>query len=115
MRTTGTKMSELVPDNLVAGTFPPLDAFAIELKESGVIERGTVMQRETDGKYGKLAAGGTASCIIAETTEADDTYAQAYRSGNFFRNNLTASEDYELTADDEYNLRLAGIYLTDGI
>lgn len=115
MRTTGAKMGEHIPDNLVAGAFPPLDAFAIELEEKGVIERGTVMQRESDGKYSVLAAGGTASCVIAETTEADDTYAQAYRSGNFYRNNLIVDDSYELTADDENNLRLAGIYLTDGI
>ncbi|MCD8355870.1 MAG: hypothetical protein LUE11_04785 [Clostridia bacterium] len=130
-RMTGDNIGTFKPDNLIAGTYPPVQAFNIDLKESGVIERGTVMSFEDDGTYAVLGTGsGTASCIIADTTQEDDVAAVAYRSGCFFRDALicgtvnttgeeddasTTKEDYELTAVDENNLRLAGIVLTNGI
>lgn len=130
-RVTGDNIGTFMPDNLIAGTYPPVMAFNINLKESGVIQRGTVMSRESDGTYAVLGTGtGEASCIIADTTEEDDEVAVAYHSGCFYRDaliagtvtktageggNQTETEDYELSVDDENNLRLAGIILTNGI
>lgn len=131
-RVTGDNIGTFMPDNLIAGTYPPVQAFNIDLKESGIIQRGTIMSFEDDGTYAVLGTGsGTASCIIADTTEEDDVIAVAYRSGCFFRDALicgtvkkttgegedavTTEEDYELTTADENNLRLAGIVLTNGI
>ena len=113
---TGGVLGEFVPDNLIASVYPPPSAFTIELKTPGIIARGTVMSREEDGKYEVLGSGsGPASCIIADTTEEKDTIATAYRSGHFLRNGLIVKDEYALSADDENNLRLADIFLSDGI
>ena len=113
---TGNMIGSLKPDNLIARIYPPVEAFIIDLKESGIIERGTVMSLEDDGTYAVLGAGaGTASCIIADTTTEEDVIATAYRTGHFYRNGLVVADGYELTATDENNLRLAGILLSDGI
>lgn len=131
-RVTGNSIGEMVQDNLIASTFPPAEAFTIDLKTSGVIERGTVMTLESDGKYEVIGKGsGDASCVLAETTEEDDVVGVAYRTGHFYRNGIkvgtvtkttgegdsavTTEEEYELTAEDENNLRLAGILLSDGL
>lgn len=59
---------------------------------------------------------------IVETTkfkaarfDGESVNAAAYRSGHFHRNALILQNGYELTPDDENNLRLAGIFLSDGI
>ena len=117
-RTTGGVIGNCAPDNLVADIFPPPDVFTIELKDGAKpIARGTVMAREKDGKFSVMKGEetGTASCIIAETTIEGDTKAVAYRSGNFNRNALITEGDYELSADDESNLREAGIFLRDSL
>lgn len=61
------------------------------------------------------AITGTASAIVATDVEAGDIVVEAYVSGNFYRNMVTVAEGYALTEEDENNLRLAGILLTDGI
>lgn len=115
-RITGGKIGECTPDNLIASTYPPAIPFTIDLTTSGIIERGTVMSLEADGTYAVLGTGtGTASCVIADTTEEDDVMATAYRTGHFYRNGLIVGDGYELTDTDENNLRLAGILLSDGI
>lgn len=104
-------------DNLIAGVSPATRVIAVDLTTSGVITRGTVMSRESDGTYAVLGAGtGTAAGILAQDTEEDDVIAEIYITGFFCRDVLTVADGYELTADDEFNLRQAGpILLTDGI
>lgn len=115
-RVTGGVMDSIGADNLIAGVYPPPVVHTFDLKEADIIERGTVLSRETDGTYAVLGTGtGTASAVVAETTDEEDTVVVAYVSGLFYRNTLTVGDGYELTADDENNLRLAGILLTDGI
>lgn len=125
-RTTGGQVGSIGADNLIAGIYPPPVTQVFDLKTSGIIERGTVLGRGADGKYFVLGAKtgtgtsataieGTASVIVAETTEEDDEIVVAYISGHFYRNGLIVADDYELTEADENNLRLAGIRLTDGI
>ena len=115
-KVTGNPIGTMTPDNLIASMFPPAEAFTIDLKTSGVIERGTVMSLESDGKYEVLGKGtGTASCVLAETTEADDVVGVAYRTGHFYRNGIKVGSEYALTETDENNLRLAGILLSDGL
>lgn len=114
--TTGGAFGSTKADNLVAGTYPPLNATVFDLKESGIIERGTVLSRESNGKYAVLGTGtGTAAAIVAETTDETDTIVTAYIGGLFYRNLLVVGDGYELTEADEHNLRLAGILLKDGI
>ncbi|MCD7918636.1 MAG: hypothetical protein LUG45_00875 [Clostridiales bacterium] len=112
---TGGVIGTLEADNLIAGIYPPAIAHIFTLTTSAVIERGTVLSRESDGTYAVLGAGsGTASVVVAETTLEDDTEVEAYVSGYFYRDQLIfSSDDYELTEEDENNLRLAGILLTD--
>lgn len=127
--TTGGIFDTTGADNLVAGDFPGLVAKVFELKDKGIIERGTVLGRGADGKYFVLGAtqesetegedpvaiDGPAAAIVADTTTEDDDYVTAYVSGLFYRNLLLVADGYELTEEDEYNLRLGGILLTDGI
>lgn len=114
--TTGGVMDSIGAENLIAGTYPPPVAHVLDLKTSGIIERGTLLSRESDGKYAVIGTGtGTASAVVAETTDEEDTVVVAYISGLFYRNMLIVGDDYELTEADENNLRLAGILLKDGI
>jgi hypothetical protein len=109
---TENKIGSSGSDNLIAGTYPPVVAKLFDLKGSGIIQRGTVLSREDDGTYAVLGTGsGTASVVVAETTEEDDTVVEAYVSGLFYRNMLNNT----LTEKEENELRLAGILLTDGI
>ena len=113
-RITGQVLDINQPDNLIAKLFPQTDSFVIELKTPGAYRRGTVLSLESDGKYEVLGVGsGNASAVLADPTlETDDT-AVAYRSGNLNRNALIVAENYTLTAADENNLRMAGIFLSD--
>lgn len=111
---TGGIMDTLAADNLVASDYPGLVARALTLTTSAEIQRGTVLTRESDGTYAVLGAGsGTAAAIVAVPTEEDDTVVEAYVSGCFYRNLLLPENT--LTETDEFNLRLAGSLLTDGI
>jgi hypothetical protein len=58
---------------------------------------------------------GTASVIVAVPPDEEDTMVEAYICGNFYRNSLVFADDYELTEEDENNLRTVGIVLYDGI
>ncbi len=113
-KTTGTKIGALEADNLIARVWPPAETQIIDLKTPGAYQRGTLLSFESDGAYEVLGSGsGTASCILAAATEAEDTTAEAYISGNFYRGALIAADSYTLTPEDENNLRLAGILLSD--
>lgn len=113
-------------DNLIAKLSPPPDTFLVELKTKGAYKRGTVLSLESNGTYEVLGAGkGKASCILADATAEEDDIAVAYRSGHFNRNALICAEkttendgesvttEHELTATEENDLRLAGIFLSD--
>lgn len=113
VRVTGGQIDKLTPDNLIAKAYPPTDSFVIELETPGAYSRGTVLSLESDGKYEVLGSGsGTASAVLSDDTLEDDDTAVAYRTGHFNRNALIMAENYELTATDENNLRLAGILLS---
>jgi hypothetical protein len=112
--TTGGRVDYIDHDNLIAKLYPPTDTFLVELKTAGAYKRGTVLSREEDGSYEVLGSGtGKASAVVADDTMDGDGTAVAYRSGHFNRLALIVAEDYELTADDENDLRGAGILLTD--
>jgi hypothetical protein len=115
-RETGGVVGTFQPDDLIAKVYPPCDVFILELAKAGAYARGTVLTREADGTYAVLGAGnGTASAILAEETDEEETTAEAYRSGHFYRNKLSVADGHELTEEDENNLRLAGIFLSDGV
>ena len=116
VRVTGGRIDELTPDNLIAKNYPPADSFVIELKTPGEYKRGTVLSLESDGKYEVLGSGsGTASAVLSDDTLENDDTAVAYRSGHFNRNALIVAAEYELTAADENNLRMSGIFLSDAM
>lgn len=113
-RMTGGLVGSTGSDNLIAKLIPAPDSFLVELKTAGAYKRGTVLSRESDGTYEVLGAGsGKASVVLADDTLDGETTAVAYRSGHFNRLALIVAEGYELTADDENELRLAGIHLSD--
>lgn len=113
---TGGLVGSTGLDNLIAKLYPPVDSFLVELKTPGGYKRGTVLSREADGSYEVLGKGsGKASAVIADDTQDGDGTAVAYRSGHFNRQALLFGEGYELTAEDENELRLAGIHLSDAV
>lgn len=112
---TGGKIGSRGADKLFAGVFPAPATFVVELKTAGEYERGTVLSLESDGTYEVLGKGtGKASAILERTayTEEADT-AIAYRSGHFNRGALLMDEGHTLSAEEENDLRLAGIFLSD--
>lgn len=113
-RKTGGRIGSTGADNLIAKLYPQPDSMIVELKTPGVYRRGTVLTLEEDGKYEVLGTGsGTASVVLADDTETEDESAVVYRSGHFNRNALRVADEYTLSAKDENNLRLAGIFLSD--
>lgn len=103
-------------DRLVYDAKHPIDAVAVQVKNTGakegMIQRGQVLDF-TDGEYCIHAAGGEASAIVAEDTNyaADDTEitVAVYISGTFRASEVISEE--ELTAGDIEALRGKGIYL----
>lgn len=115
-RVTGTRAGLYVPDDLIAGTWPPTDSFVVELTTPGVLRRGTVLSMESDGRYEVLGSGsGKARAILADDTLEEDDTAVAYREGRFKRGKLIVAEEYEMTAADEDELRIGGIILVDAM
>lgn len=115
-RVTGNRIGKCEADNLIAKIFPPTDSFLVELKTPGEYKRGTVLSLEEDGSYEVLGKGaGKANCVIAEDTMDGDETAVAYRSGHFNRQALICGEGHTLTAGEENDLRLAGIFLSDHV
>lgn len=113
-RMTGGRIGSTGADNLIAKLSPPPDSFIIELKTPGAYARGTVLSLEDDGTYEVMGkGGGKASCVLADPTLEDDATAVAYRGGHFNRKALIVGDEYELSAEDENDLRLAGIFLSD--
>lgn len=113
-RKTGGRIGSTGADNLIAKLYPQPDSMIVELETPGKYKRGTVLTLEEDGKYEVLGTGsGTASVVLADDTETEDESAVVYRSGHFNRNALRVAGEYTLSAKDENNLRLAGIFLSD--
>lgn len=115
-RVTGNRIGKCEADNLIAKIFPPTDSFLVELKTPGEYKRGTVLSLEEDGSYEVLGKGaGKANCVIAEDAMDGDETAVAYRSGHFNRQALICGEGHILTTEEENDLRLAGIFLSDHV
>ena len=112
-------------DNLIAKLTPAAETFGIKINklaagDDTVIERGTVLCADENGKYSVFsgAEGTVPSAILTEpvtVTTAEDVTAVAYRSGNFNRKALIMGGDHTLTVSDEDALRKYDIILTDMI
>ena len=116
VRETGQRIDGFTPENLLVALYPPPNTFVIELKTPGEYKRGTVLSLESDMKYEVLGSGsGTASAVLCDDTMEGDDTAVAYRSGHFNRNALICAAGYDLSATDENNLRISGIFLSDSM
>lgn len=105
-------------DRLLYDNSHPLDARNVSVVvpegSAGTLKRGQVMDFDSaKEKFSVHAAGGTASCILAEdaTYAEDDTevIAAVYMSGTFRKSACITDE--ELTEADGEVLRSKGIYL----
>lgn len=112
---TGGKLGSCGADKLFAGVSPAPSTFVVELKTAGEYERGTVLSFEEDGTYEVLGKGtGKASAILERTAYTEEmNTAIAYRGGHFNRSALIMDEGHTLSAEEENDLRLAGILLSD--
>lgn len=112
------KVGESGMDNLIAKTFPPVDAFGVTIPAgAGILKRGTVLAL-ADGKYAVLAASNTgkANCVLADDVDASggaDVTAVAYRTGHFNIGALIVADGYTITAADKEALRNGGILLSE--
>lgn len=116
------KVGSIGQDNLIAKLVPAAETFGIVIAKTEaetVIERGTLLGRNSEGKYavydGKTE-GVVPSAILADSVTvgtSSDATAVAYRSGNFSRKHVILPEGYKLTAADEDVLRKYDIIFTD--
>ncbi|WP_265822529.1 head decoration protein [Geovibrio ferrireducens] len=88
-------MSQFIPDNLIAGTFPRQTA-GIVLASGSALKRGALLGKDTDGKFKlSLAAAEDGSedpvAILAEDVDATagDKVTIAYTTGEFASDELT--------------------------
>ena len=116
MKNLRSTAGEFTPDSLFADIAFPLQTGSVLLAASqGVLLRGTVVGKNTDGKFVPAVTG--ASEIVAHGILADDvdtgttdTVAVVYTSGSFNRAALIFGGD-DTPEDHEDVLRTKGIYL----
>lgn len=113
-------------DNLIVGTYPPVDEFTVSLAAGeGTLKRGTVLARSAaDGSMKILGSAAaekdtlTANCVLADDAVLDAeeaTEALAYRTGHFATNVLIVKEGSTITDDDKEELRKCNILLSDAL
>lgn len=111
------------PDNLINSALPAALTYSVGIRAGqGELARGTVLARSSTGDYVVLGTEAgteetlTASCILADAVDASgasEALAIAYRTGHMNRNALIVATGYDLTEDDEEELRRGGILLSD--
>lgn len=119
-------------DNLINGSYPPAEVFAVKIRkeasEEKTYKRGTLLALSGgsagDGKFvilGTTAATNetlTANCVLADDVTVGtgaDAAAIAYRTGHFNGNELAIAESHTITAADKEALRSVGILLSDAV
>ncbi len=125
------KVGVSTQDNLIAKLFPPAETFGVIIPAgAGKLERGTVLELTSDGKYAVLGTtaaaqaeetGGAptvtaeANCVLAEPVDATtaQTTGVAYCTGHLNRNALVVASGYTITKADIESLRKGGILLSD--
>lgn len=107
---------EFTPDSLIADTSFPVQTGSVKLVHSqGVLLRGTVVGKNTDGKFVKADSDSNIAPygILADdvdTTGSEDVVAIVYLSGPFNREALIFGGD-DTAETHEEALREKGIYL----
>lgn len=110
------KVHEEKKDNLIYDYLRLIDSRAVTLTltgdTAGTVRRGQVIDFDA-GRYSLHATGGTANCIVAESTEYakgdTEVVVPVYISGDF-RTSAVLS-DVELTDTDTESLRGFGVVL----
>lgn len=118
---------------LIADNKHPLDVCHVMLAAGAEHKKGEVLEILEEGKcdtLGTTALGvsegegdaakskaSVAGYILAEDVDAKnaEAVAVAYRSGHFIRNAVITKEGYSLSEEDEEQLRIRGIYLSDAM
>jgi len=110
------KESEFVPDKLFAGSsIPVLTGFAEIESGQGIVKRGTLIGKSSDGKFYIMGSSETADIvpygILADTVDTADEKVNAavYLSGIFNRSAVFAAEGADISGY-EYELRKLLIY-----
>ncbi len=116
-KVTGRRViGRMVPEMLVIGTTHPTDVVHVKVAAGQEpMERGTVLAENESGECCILGTEGCrAAYILAEDVEEGGesaVMAEAYRCGDFNRGALKVKTGYEITSEDERELRYGGIYL----
>lgn len=108
------KLGEMKPDNLIANlNVKLLSGSATIAKAADLLERGTIMATNADGKLAAMASGLTPYGVLCDNVDATeaDTVAEVYLTGCFNKNAVKVAAGYTLTAADIQALRNGGIFL----
>lgn len=110
------KVGDCGQDNLIARPYPrALTTGVMIAAGAGVLKRGTVLSKNSDGNYIVMASGGTPAYILAEDVDASGSApvaAAAYQSGNFNPDAVVTAAGYSLSASDKDTLRKYDIIFT---
>lgn len=113
------KIGEMKQDNLFASAaVKTVSGSATIAAGEGVLERGTVLSKGSDGKCKVISAatGLTPYGILTDDVDAtSEVVAEVYLTGIFNKNALKVADGYTLTAADITALRNGGIYLETSV
>ncbi|MGM9562145.1 MAG: head decoration protein [Phascolarctobacterium sp.] len=111
-------------DNLIGGTAITMMTANVEIEKlatKGVLKRGTLLGKKTDGGFAivdsSVATGEqVASVVLAHDVEVGteaNVVATVYTRGLFNRSALIVKQEADSATKHEEELRKVGIYLTD--
>lgn len=109
-------------EKLFAGNTHPATVNTITVASGeGVLERGTLLGRNSEDKFvmmTSLCAGASIEpeyvlAVDCDATSAD-VVADAYATGDFWESGLKAGDGYTVSEADRLSLKKVGIYLVEG-
>lgn len=111
------------PDNLIADNNQPIHKGTVTVASGeGELKRGSVLSKNSSGKYvitaSTLRVGGyLPEVVLADDVDATsaDAVADVYTSGDVKESALIVDKNHTLDADDIADLKKNGIYVKAGL
>ena len=96
-------------DGLIASATPPAEVFSVEIPAEDLdLKRGTILLNDDDKAFAIL----TDDVVVTDDAPAVVT---AYRTGHFVRDAVVNIDGSAVTAEQEDELRIYGILLSDAV